>query len=79
MFMFNMCLCVLDLSFEFVSMFEFVSESRVSQPYLGEYKDDIHTPEMGTWESSGTPETLEFDCRGQNTSHLVFFISLKSY
>jgi hypothetical protein len=24
---------------------------------------------MGTWESSGTPETLEFDCRGQNTLH----------
>jgi hypothetical protein len=24
---------------------------------------------MGTWESSGTPKTLEFDCRGQNTSH----------
>jgi hypothetical protein len=29
-----------------------------------------HTPEMGTWESFETPETLEFDCRGQNTSHL---------
>jgi hypothetical protein len=24
---------------------------------------------MGTWESTGTPETSEFDCRGQNTSH----------
>jgi hypothetical protein len=23
---------------------------------------------MGTWESSGTPETSELDCRGQNTS-----------
>jgi hypothetical protein len=23
---------------------------------------------MGTWESFGTPETSEFDCRGQNTS-----------
>jgi len=22
---------------------------------------------MGTWESSGTPKTLELDCRGQNT------------
>jgi hypothetical protein len=28
-----------------------------------------HTPENGTWESSGTPKILEFDCRGQNTSH----------
>jgi hypothetical protein len=24
---------------------------------------------MGTWESTGTPQILEFDCRGQNTSH----------
>jgi hypothetical protein len=24
---------------------------------------------MGTWESSETPETLEFDCKGQNTLH----------
>jgi hypothetical protein len=24
---------------------------------------------MGTWESSGTPETSEFDCKGQNTLH----------
>jgi hypothetical protein len=39
-------------------------------PLLEECEDDIHTPEMGTWESSGTPETLEFNCRGQNTSHL---------
>jgi hypothetical protein len=27
---------------------------------------------MGTWESFGTPETSEFDCRGQNTSHWGF-------
>jgi hypothetical protein len=24
---------------------------------------------MGTWESFGTPKILEFECRGQNTSH----------
>jgi hypothetical protein len=24
---------------------------------------------MGTWESSGTPETSEFDCKNQNTLH----------
>jgi hypothetical protein len=29
--------------------------------------DDTHTPEMGTWESSGTLEISEFHCRGQNT------------
>jgi hypothetical protein len=36
---------------------------------LEEWEDDIHTPEMGTWESSRTSETLEFDCKGQNTLH----------
>jgi len=34
---------------------------------LEECEDDTHTLEMGTWEFSGTPESLEFDCRGQNT------------
>ncbi len=32
-------------------------------------EDETHIPEMGTWEPSGTPKTLEFDCRGENTSH----------
>jgi hypothetical protein len=27
---------------------------------------------MGTWESSGTPESSKFDCKGQNTSHWGF-------
>jgi hypothetical protein len=36
---------------------------------LRECEDETHTPEMGTWESSETLETSEFDCRGQNTSH----------
>jgi len=38
-------------------------------PTLRECEDETHTLEMGTWESSGTPKTSEFDCRGQNTSH----------
>jgi hypothetical protein len=34
-----------------------------------------HTLEMGTWESVGTPKTLENDCRGQHTLHWgVFYI-----
>jgi hypothetical protein len=37
-------------------------------PTLKECEDDIHTLKMWTWESSGTPEYLELDCRGQNTS-----------
>jgi hypothetical protein len=40
----------------------------VATPLLEECEDDTHTPEMGTWESSMTPKTSEFDCRGQNTS-----------
>ncbi len=39
---------------------------------------ETHTPEMGTWESSGTPETLELDWRGQNTLRLgVLYIIRK--
>jgi hypothetical protein len=41
----------------------------LSQPTLRVCEDETHTPEMETWESSGTPECLEFDCRGQNTLH----------
>ncbi len=36
---------------------------------LRECEDETHTPEMGTWKSFGTPETSEFDYRGQNTSY----------
>jgi hypothetical protein len=36
-------------------------------PTLKEYEDDTHTLEMGTWESSGTPEISKLDCKGQNT------------
>jgi len=39
----------------------------VAFPFLEKCEDDTHTPEMGTWESFGTPEISEFDCRGQNT------------
>jgi len=40
----------------------------VATPLLEECEDDIHTPRMGTWESSRTPKISEFDCKGQNTS-----------
>ncbi len=36
---------------------------------LEEWEDDTHIPEMGTWESTGTSKTSEFNCRGQNTLH----------
>jgi hypothetical protein len=38
-------------------------------PTLRKCQDETHTLEMETWESSETPETSEFNCRGQNTSH----------
>jgi hypothetical protein len=41
----------------------------VTTSLLEECEDDTHTPEMGTWESSKTPETSELDCKGQNTLH----------
>jgi hypothetical protein len=37
----------------------------MSQPH---FEVATHTPENGTWESSGTPENSEFDRTGQNTS-----------
>ncbi len=39
----------------------------VATPLLEECEDDIHTPEMETWESSKTHKTSQFDCKGQNT------------
>jgi hypothetical protein len=41
----------------------------VATPLWGKCEVATHTPENGTWESSGTSKTLERNCRGQNTSH----------
>jgi hypothetical protein len=41
----------------------------VATLFLDKWEDDIHTPEMGTWESTGILETSKFDCKNQNTSH----------
>ncbi len=47
-------------------------------PTLEEWEDDSFTPKMGTWESTETFETLEFNCKGQNTSHRgIFYIIRK--
>jgi len=37
-------------------------------PTLTKCEDETHTPKVGNLESSGTPECLEFNSRGQNTS-----------
>jgi hypothetical protein len=44
-------------------------QGKYHNPILRECEDESHTPEMGTWESFGTPESSEFDCKGQNTLH----------
>jgi hypothetical protein len=40
----------------------------VATPLWGKCEDETHIPKSGNLESSGTPKTSEFDCRGQNTS-----------
>jgi hypothetical protein len=40
----------------------------VATPLWGSCEVATHTLENGTWESSGTPENSECNCRGQNTS-----------
>jgi hypothetical protein len=37
-------------------------------PTLAKCEDETHTPKVGDLESSGTPEYLEFNNKGQNTS-----------
>jgi hypothetical protein len=46
----------------------------------GKCEDETQTHEIETWESSGTHEPSEFNCKGQNTSHWnVFYIIGKNY
>jgi hypothetical protein len=41
----------------------------VVTPLWGSCEVATHTPENGTWESSGTPKNSERNCRGQNALH----------
>jgi len=43
----------------------------VTTPLWAKCGDEIHTPESGDLESSGTSKTSELDFKGQNTSHWV--------
>jgi hypothetical protein len=45
------------------------STLNVANLLLEEWEDDTHTPEMGTWESIGTPKSSKLNYRGQTTSH----------
>jgi hypothetical protein len=46
-------------------------------PTLKECEDDIHTPEMRTWESSGTRKNSELDFRHQNTLPWGVFYTIR--
>jgi len=45
------------------------NNANVATPLWVKWEDETPTPKVGDLESSGTPERLEVDNRGQNTSH----------
>ncbi len=65
-------LSVNPISFQF---FPFTSVD-VATPLWDKCEGEAHTPKSGKLESSGTPESLELDFRGQISSHsnVLFFI-----
>ncbi len=52
----------------FENLYMILKNMYVATPLLEECEDGTHTLKMGTWEFAKTPETSEFDFRGQNTS-----------
>jgi hypothetical protein len=48
--------------------FHTLPHSRCRNPTLAKCEDETHTPKIGDLESSRTPEFLEFESKGQNTS-----------
>jgi hypothetical protein len=55
--------------FEVISIIEindFIHEF-CRNPTLAKCEDETHTPKVGDLESSGTPECLKFNSKGQNT------------
>ncbi len=58
--------CVLNIN---VGNWDSFEHSLCRNPTLAKCEDEIHTPKVGDLESFGTPEPLELDNMGQNTSH----------
>jgi hypothetical protein len=48
---------------------EELPEDLCRNPTLAKCEDETHTPKVGDLESFGTPESLEFNSKAQNTSH----------
>jgi hypothetical protein len=73
---FTIIWCKTKLKMKFLSSFNILIEYGCCRnPTLKKCEDDIHTLEMGTWESSEIPKNSEFDCKDQNTSPWgVFYI-----
>jgi hypothetical protein len=46
-----------------------VGKPIVATPFWAKCEGEAHTPKSGNLESSGTPENLELESKGQNTSH----------
>jgi hypothetical protein len=57
----------------------YVACHSVATLLLEKWEDDIHIPEMGTWESTGTLETSKFVSKDQTPRIEAFFRSLESY
>jgi len=57
-----------EIFIQVMNRYTIIGTKNVATPLLEECEDNTHTREMGTWESSETPETSEFDCKGQNAS-----------
>jgi hypothetical protein len=57
---------IIVLNFEFLLVWIMMMWLMLQPHFEGVWGWHSH-PEMGTWESSGTPENSEFHCRGQNT------------
>ncbi len=47
----------------------FSSGGEYRNPTLRECEDETHIPKIQTWDSFGTFDISEFDCRGQKNSH----------
>ncbi len=67
---FNLTILNNLLAFKFLTSTTIVNLSALSQPHFeGSVRSPLTLPKKGTWESSGTPENSERDCKGQNTLH----------
>jgi hypothetical protein len=56
------------IGFCIVQWINIIEKLECRNPTLAKCEDETHTPKVGDLESSGTPEVLEFNSKGKNTS-----------